>query len=118
MQTSVGGSGSRRSRKKPALARGAPASVDADSLFKQYRRLLQLAKPEIVPYPSQYLVRENRHLIRHAADVPVFLSAMASKPDWLLTNNTNHFTAAVAQRASVRIATPAEFFRVLSGLFS
>ncbi len=94
------------------------ASVDADSLFKQYRRLLQLANPEIVPYPSQYLVRENRHLIRHAADVPVFLSATASKPDWLLTNNTNHFTAAVAQRASVRIATPAEFFRVLSGLFS
>jgi predicted nucleic acid-binding protein len=63
------------------------------------------------------LVRSSRHLIRHEADVPVLLSAMASKPDWLLTHNTKHFTKAVAQRTSLRIATPAEFFRALSALF-
>jgi hypothetical protein len=56
-------------------------------------------------------------LIRHAADVPVLLSAMASKPDWLLTHNTKHFTNAVAERAVLRIATPAEFFQALSILF-
>jgi hypothetical protein len=55
-------------------------------------------------------------LIRHAADVPVLLSAMASKP-WLLTYNTKHFTNAVAERAVLRIATPAEFFQALSILF-
>jgi hypothetical protein len=42
---------------------------------------------------------------------------MASKPDWLLTHNTKHFTNAVAQRTSLRIATPAELFRALSALF-
>jgi hypothetical protein len=45
---------------------------------------------------------------------------MASKPDWLLTHNTKHFTKVVAQRTSLtslRIATPAEFFRALSALF-
>lgn len=42
---------------------------------------------------------------------------MASKPDWLLTHNTKHFTKAVAQRTSLRMATPAEFFRALSALF-
>jgi hypothetical protein len=42
---------------------------------------------------------------------------MASKPDWLLTHNTKHFTKAVAQRTALRIATPAEFFRTLSALF-
>jgi len=47
----------------------------------------------------------------------VLLSAMASKPDWLLSHNTKHFTKAVAQRTSLRIATPAEFFRALSALF-
>jgi hypothetical protein len=47
----------------------------------------------------------------------VLLSAMAGKPDWLLTHNTKHFTKAVAQRTSLRIATPAEFFRTLSTLF-
>jgi hypothetical protein len=42
---------------------------------------------------------------------------VASKPDWLLTHNTKHFTKTVAQRTSLRIATPAEFFRALSALF-
>lgn len=91
-------------------------SVDADQLIEDYRRLIKLASPEFIPYPDKDLVRSSRHLIRHAADVPVLLSAMASKPDWLLTHNTKHFTKAVAQRASLRIATPAEFFRALSTL--
>jgi len=37
----------------------------------------------------------SRHLIGHAADVPVLLSAMSAKPDWLLKHNTKHFTQAV-----------------------
>jgi hypothetical protein len=92
-------------------------SLDADQLIDDYRRLIRLTNPEIVPYPDEGLVRSNRHLIRHAADVPVFLSAMASASDWLLTHNTRHFTKAVAQRTSLRIATPADFFRALSALF-
>ena len=92
------------------------ASVDGEKLIEDYRRLIRLTNPELVPYPSQELVASSRHLIRHAADVPVLLSAMASKPDWLLTHNTKHFTNAVAQRTSLRIATPAEFFRALSAL--
>lgn len=92
-------------------------TLDADQLIDDYHRLMKLTKPEVVPYPRQDLVRSSRHLIRHAADVPVLLSAIASKPDWLLTHNTNHFTKAVAERASLRIATPAEFFRALSALF-
>lgn len=93
----------------PALA--------ADQLIDDYRRLINLTKPEVVPYPGKELVRSSRHLIRHAADVPVLLSAIASKPDWLLTHNTKHFTKAVAERTALRIATPAEFFRALSTLF-
>jgi predicted nucleic acid-binding protein len=91
-------------------------SVDADRFLEHYRRLIKLTNPEIVPYPDDHLVRANRHAIRHDADVPVLLSAMASKPDWLLTNNTKHFTQAVALRTSLRIATPTDFFRVLSAL--
>ena len=92
-------------------------SVDADQLIEDYRHLIKLTRPELVPYPDKELVQSNRNLIRHEADVPVLLSAMASKPDWLLTHNTRHFTKAVAQRTSLRIATPAEFFRALSVLF-
>jgi hypothetical protein len=39
-----------------------------------------------------------------------------AKPDWLLTHNTKHFTKAVVQRTSLRMATAAEFFRALSAL--
>ena len=92
-------------------------SLDADQLIEDYRRLIKLTNPELVPYPNKHLVTSSRNLIRHEADVPVLLSAIASKPDWLLTHNTKHFTKAVAQRTSLRIATPAEFFRTLSALF-
>jgi predicted nucleic acid-binding protein len=92
-------------------------SLDADHLIESYRRLIRLTDPELVPYPDAALVRSSRHLIRHAADVPVLLSAMASKPDWVLTHNAKHFTRLVAQRTSLRIATPAEFFRQLSAMF-
>ena len=87
------------------------------------RRLLRLfldsnsIEPEVVPYPEGERVQSNRHLIRHLADVPVLLSAMDSRPDWLLTHNTKHFTRAVAQRTGLRIANPAEFFRTLTSLF-
>ena len=91
--------------------------ADADQLIEDYRHLLKLTNPEIVPYPDKDLVRSSRHLIHHASDVPVLPSAMASNPDWVLTHNTRHFTKAVAQRAKLRIATPAEFFRALCGLF-
>ena len=92
-------------------------SLDAEQLIEDYRRLIKLSNPELVPYPEDGLVRSSRHLIRHAADVPVILSAVAGKPDWLLTHNTKHFTKTVAQKTSLRIATPAEFFRALSVLF-
>ena len=92
-------------------------ALDADQLIEDYRRLIKLTNPELVPYPDEDLVRSSRHLIRHAADVPVVLLAMASKPDWLLTHNIKHFTKTVAERTRLRIATPAEFFRALSTLF-
>jgi predicted nucleic acid-binding protein len=92
-------------------------ALDAKKLIEDYHRLVKLTHPEIVSYPDNDLVRSSRHLIRHAPDVPVLLSAMASRPDWVLTHNTKHFTKAVAQKTSLRIATPADFFRELSTLF-
>jgi predicted nucleic acid-binding protein len=92
------------------------SSARSAQLMQAYRGLMR-SKPELVPYPDAGLVRANRSLIRHAADVPVLLSAMASRPDWLLTQNTKHFTKAVAQRTSLRVGTPGDFFRTLSALF-
>lgn len=98
------------------LHAGGLSLAAADGLIENYRRLIQFTKPEVVPFPETELVRANRKLIRHEADVPVLLSAMAATPDWLLTHNVKHFTPAVAERTGLRIATPVEFFRVLAGL--
>ncbi len=96
-------------------AQGLPPK-QADGIIEDYRRLIELTRPEMVPFPELHAVVAGRRLIRHASDVPVLLSAMKSKPDWLLTHNTKHFTQAVAQRSGLRIATPVEFFRTLSDL--
>jgi len=98
------------------LSAGRLCADEAEELIENYRRLIELTKPESIPYPGADIVRANRHLIRHQADVPVLLSAMAARPDWVLSHNTKHFTQAVAQRTGLRIATPMEFFQTLSSL--
>jgi predicted nucleic acid-binding protein len=88
----------------------------ADKLLQNYRRLIDLTNPEIVSYPDSAAVRNARNMIRHQADVPVLLSAIAAQPDWLLSHNAKHFTPAVAHKTGLRIATPLQFFRTLSTL--
>lgn len=84
---------------------------DADWLLEAYDKLINLAQPEQVPYPSESEVVSARSLIRHAADVPVLVSAIRARPDWLLTNNTEHFTPEVAARTGLRISDPRQFLR-------
>jgi hypothetical protein len=55
-------------------------SLKADELIEDYRRLLQLTNPELVPYPNERAVHSSRHHIRHAADVPVLLSQWQATP--------------------------------------
>ena len=96
---------------------GGMESGDVDKVPDSYGHLIDLMKPEMVPFPDRAVVLAGRHLIRHVADVPVLLSAIASRPDWLITHNTKHFTPAVAKRTGLRITTPIEFFRTLSSFF-
>jgi predicted nucleic acid-binding protein len=99
------------------LHAAALSSVEADALIEGYRRLVLLTGPESIAFPSADAVRASRRLIGHESDVPVLLSAMAAKPDWLLTHNLKHFTPAVAERTGLRIATPTVFFATLAALF-
>jgi predicted nucleic acid-binding protein len=83
-------------------------------MLDDYTTLIRLARPEVVSYPDEPDVLAARHLIAHEADVPILLSAIQAKPDWLLTHNRKHFTAQVAKRSGLQIGTPADFFRALS----
>jgi hypothetical protein len=100
------------------LRLGGMESGDVNRVLDSYVHLIDLMKPEMVPFPGEAEVVAGRHLIRHAADVPVLLSAIASRPDWFITHNTKHFTPAVRRRTGLRIATPVEFFRALSDSLS
>lgn len=86
-------------------------------LGADFDRFLSLSRPIIVPLTSEQNVRESRHIIGHAADVPVLLAAIDSNPDWLITRNRDHFTNPVAQRTGLRIASPSEFFEILISKF-
>jgi hypothetical protein len=87
---------------------------ESTRFLEDYDRMLALANPERVPRHSQERIVASRHFIRHESDVPVLLSAIDSQPDWLLTNNTKHFTSEVALRTGLRISTPIDFFRTLT----
>lgn len=90
------------------------AKADSDALLEDYAELLRLTAPQIIPYPDRPTVLSSRHIISHASDVPVLLSAIQACPDWLITHNTRHFTSKIAEDTRLRIATPIEFFRNLA----
>jgi predicted nucleic acid-binding protein len=100
---------------KKALAAGMNQEF-ADQLLADYDKFLKLSKPEIIPFPEKQLVLASRHLIHHAADVPVLVSAIIAKPDWLITNNTDHFTPEVGRKNNLRIVTAHGFFNSLIDL--
>ena len=91
---------------------------EAERLIADYSKVLRLTRPESVPYPDQSDIIAGRHMIRHLADVPVLLSAIASKPDWLLAHNTEHFSLDVSQATGLRIGAPKDFFLALTRLDS
>lgn len=88
-----------------------------EALIADYERFISKARPIRVPLADKERIRENRHLIRHASDVPVILAAIDSQPDWIITKNRDHFTDEVAAKINLRIASPVEFFEHLIDAF-
>ena len=90
---------------------------NVESLIADYEGFIKLCRPIQVPLADKLRVKENRHLIRHASDVPVILAAIDSLPDWIITKNRDHFTDEVAKNINLRIASPQEFFEDLVAAF-
>jgi O-methyltransferase involved in polyketide biosynthesis len=81
---------------------------EGSRLIDDYALTLQLLAPD----RTERITREEfdvyRSLIRHSNDVPVLVTAIKARPDWLVTSNTEHFTPDVAARTGLRIVTPHE----------
>jgi predicted nucleic acid-binding protein len=91
------------------LDRFARDPVEGSRLLDEYALALSLLAPERTERISPEEFTAHRALIRHVNDVPVLVTAIKARPDWLVTANTEHFTPEVAARTGLRIVTPREF---------
>jgi hypothetical protein len=80
-------------------------------LIDDYALAMQLINPERLEGITREEFDAHRHLIRHGNDVPVLVTAIKAKPDWLVTANVEHFNEDVALRTGLRIVTPHSFLR-------
>jgi hypothetical protein len=99
-------------RKTAALAPGDAVAVAASlagwlDRVRIERRLMPTAD-DLRAYAHTFLPA-----LRHANDLPPLVTAVLARPDWVLSTNTAHWNARVAERTGLRIATPLAFLRQL-----
>jgi predicted nucleic acid-binding protein len=83
-------------------------------LIDDYALALKLLNPERLERLERISREEfnaHRGSIRHLNDVPVLVTAIKARPDWLVTSNTEYFDAEVMSRTGLRVVTPHEFLR-------
>jgi predicted nucleic acid-binding protein len=79
-------------------------------------RLLSLCRPERqkAPQPDEIIdVRRFLPLLRHSNDLPVLASVLKARPDWFLSDNTDHFGPELAEATGLNILTSFDFLRRL-----
>ena len=89
------------------------SAAEAEPLLDDYFTFIKKARPMIVPLATAQEITAVSRIIHHLNDAPVLAAAISARPDWLLSNNTEHFTPTVARRTGLRIATPYQFFRAI-----
>ena len=87
-----------------SMAKRSPSNLNA------LRRLIKLSNLRIVENPSKREVQANLNLINDVTDVPILLSAMKGKVDYLATHNRRHFLddPTAAEKSGLRIGTPGD----------
>jgi predicted nucleic acid-binding protein len=86
-----------------SLARKVPHALP------EFRQTIRDAQPRIIHNPTQQ-VSDHLYLINDPADVPILLSAMKAKVNYLATHNRRHFLddPTVAEKSGLRIGTPGD----------
>jgi hypothetical protein len=81
-----------------------------------YRRFLSLCRPERYPAPQTADIDNARIFLpalRHSNDLPVLASILKARPDWFLSDNTDHFGPELAEVTGLNILTSHDFLRRL-----
>ena len=87
-----------------AMAKKAPGNLN------DLRSLIKSSNLRIVDNPAKEEVEANLYLINDPNDVPILLTAMKAKVDYLATHNRRHFLddPKVAEISGLRIGTPGD----------
>jgi predicted nucleic acid-binding protein len=74
------------------------------------RHVIVQSQLNIIRDPSANEIKENLYLISDPNDVPILLSAMKAKADFLATHNRKHFLndPKVAELSGLKIGTPGD----------
>jgi hypothetical protein len=81
-----------------------------------YQRWQTWARPETWPAASAdhlQAARQHLPLLRHVNDLPVLAEALAARPAWFLSDNTDHFSPALALATGLRFESGVGFLRRL-----
>jgi hypothetical protein len=81
-----------------------------------YRRLMSLCRPERHPAPQTDEIDNARRFLpalRHINDLSVLASVLKARPDWFLSDNTDHFGKELAAVTGLNILTSFDFLRRL-----
>ena len=82
-------------------------------IIDDYDLALKLLAPETLDRITKQEFQQYRSFIRHGNDVPVLVTAIKAKPDWLVTSNTEHFSPEVAARTGLKIVSPHDFLKLI-----
>ena len=87
-----------------AMAKKAPSNLN------DLRSLIKSSNLRIVDNPAKEEVEANLYLINDPNDVPILLTAMKAKVDYLATHNRRHFLddPKVTEISGLRIGTPGD----------
>jgi hypothetical protein len=89
---------------------------EAERIMDGFETWYRIARPERVPWPTDHEMVQHAGLlaaVRHENDMPAVVAAVLSRPDWVLSTNTEHWNEELARRTGMRVAHPAAF---LAGL--
>jgi len=92
------------------------ADPEARTIMTALEDWYKIARPLRLPRPSDDELQAHADLlavVRHHNDMPAVVAAVLFRPDWVLSTNTEHWNADLAQRTGLRIAHPAEFLQIL-----
>lgn len=100
-----------------AFARKAaiPATADIETVYAGWLARVRLERwPR--PHDEAMLRWASTILpvLRHFNDLPVVISAVEARPDWVISTNVAHWGSAPARRTGLRIVTPRQFLEAFA----